>query len=137
VAACEKPDPVPRWQQRGREGQVQGRAPLEEVWGGRHSPSPSSGKFLREGGGVWGHTWLTHCPAAPGPLCCSCKWWQCLQTSSDLAPCHPCQPVWITDWEGRHQNQGDPRGTTHRGMPSNLQRQRGPQLPRRSMPGPL
>lgn len=46
----------------------------------------------------------------PGPLCCSCKRRECLQASSDPAPCHPCQPVWLADWEGRHQDQGDQRG---------------------------
>lgn len=78
--------------------------------GEEDSPYPSSGKDLGEGRRVAGHTWPTHCPSVPGPLCSSCKRWQCLQASSDLAPCHPCQPVWITDWEGRYQNQGDPRG---------------------------
>lgn len=48
--------------------------------------------------------------SCPGPLLCHCKRWEHLQASGDPAPCHPRQPVWLTDREGWHQDQGDPRG---------------------------
>ena len=61
------------------------------------------------------HAWPTT-SSWPGPLRCPCKWRECLQASSDPAPCHPCKPVWLADWEGGHQDQGDQRGEGRGGL---------------------
>lgn len=49
-------------------------------------------------------------PSCSGPLLGSCQRWERLKASSDPAPGHPRQPVWLAHWEGWHQDQGDPRG---------------------------
>lgn len=77
-------------------------------WEGRPSPGRvlklewDWGRASLQGRGAAGVCRVNLQSSCPGPLLCSCKWWDCLQASSDPTPCHPCQPVWLADWEGWH-----------------------------------
>lgn len=95
-----------RWQ--GRPGPGQGSFMSEDS--GRAALLQTSVGRCSRGGGAAGACTAKPQSSCPGPLCRSCKWWKCLQASGDPAPCHPCKPVRLTDWEGWHQDQGDSRG---------------------------
>lgn len=85
-------------------------------WEGRTAPGRVPGL-----GRAWGRASLRGRGAAraaganpqsscPGPLLRSCQRRDRVQASGDPAPGHPRQPVRLTDREGWHQDQGDPRG---------------------------
>lgn len=52
------------------------------------------------------------------------QWHHQLQATSHPAAGHPCQPVWLSDREGRGQNKGDQRGEQpeHKCTPSSIRR---------------